>query len=45
MWDLTNPHPMDPSRMSRIESSEVLVRTICYIELYTIRYLHMSSKI
>jgi hypothetical protein len=43
----TSPRPrlMDPSRMSRIESSEVLVRTIYHIELYTIRYLHMSSRI
>jgi hypothetical protein len=42
---LGHPRLTDPSGMSRIESLEVLVRTICHIELYINRYLHKSSRI
>jgi hypothetical protein len=43
----TWPRPclVDPSGMSRIESSEVLVRTIYHIELRIIRYWHTSSRL
>jgi hypothetical protein len=39
------PCPTDPSGMSRIASSEVLVHSICHIELCIIRYLHTSSRL
>jgi hypothetical protein len=40
-----HPRPADPSGMSRFSSSDVLVLTICHIDLSIIRYLHMSSRI
>jgi hypothetical protein len=39
------PSGTDPSGLSRIGSSKILVCTIFHIELCIIKYLHMSNRI